>query len=83
MSLKSALIPPCTCAFSKRGSMTDRKPTEDVEQLISKFKSLVSEVDAIRQKMKELAKQIEARTGQSTGMKSSHEITTTDTENAN
>lgn len=58
--------------------MTEKKQAEEVEQLIAKFKTLVSEAVGIRQQMKELARQIEARTGQSTGMKSSHEINVAD-----
>lgn len=55
--------------------MTDaKKPDKSIQELIEKFKTLVSEADVIRQQMKEITRQIEARTGQHIGMKSSHDI---------
>jgi hypothetical protein len=55
--------------------MSDEKTaSKSVEELVEKFKGLVSQADIIRQQMKELARQIEARTGRQIGMKSSHEI---------
>jgi prefoldin subunit 5 len=44
--------------------MTDEKQSsKSVEELVEKFKGLVSQADAIRQQMKELTRQIEAHTG--------------------
>lgn len=53
--------------------MTD-KHSEDVDQLVDKFQSLVEQSNEIRKQMKELAKKIEAHTGRPMGVKSSHEI---------
>jgi prefoldin subunit 5 len=55
--------------------MTDeKKPNKSVDELIEKFKGLVSQADAIRKQMKELTREIEIHTGRAIGMKSSHEI---------
>lgn len=57
--------------------MTDEKrvASKSIEELVAEFKSLVEQANAIRQQMKELARQVEARAGGGPiAGKSSHEI---------
>lgn len=52
----------------------DKKPDKTVAELVEQFKTLVNQADAIRQQMKDLARQIESHTGQKTGLKSSRDF---------
>jgi uncharacterized coiled-coil DUF342 family protein len=62
--------------FLRIGNTQMSDQTRTVEELAEEFKALKADADAIRQKMKDLARQIEQRTGSKPPGTSSHEMDT-------